>query len=113
MGQFGLTNASIVRERITEDNVREEKPGPSPDHSFTAAQLVHQERQDGCFLRRTVSLEGLSPEAERQSGQLCPPTVSLHEYLQDLRHIVSVDVHISQVFPQNGFVLQERMSVRM
>lgn len=79
----------------------------SPDHSFTAAELINQERKQRGFLRRTMSLKSFGPEAEGQSSQLRLFTVSLHVYLQDLRHIVSVDTYISHMVPQNGLILVE------
>lgn len=54
-----------------------------------------------------MGLKSLGPEAEGQSGQLCLLTVTLHVDLQDLRHIVSVDPHVSQVVPQGGLILIE------
>lgn len=73
---------------------------PSPDDSLAAAELVHQEGQHGGLLCRRVSLEGLGLQAERQLSQPRLRTVSLHVDLQDLRHVVPVDPHISQVLPQ-------------
>lgn len=80
----------------------------SPYHSFTAAELIDQECQHGGLLRRTVGLKSFSPEAEGQRSWLRLLTMGLHVDLQDLWHIVSVDLHISQVFPQGGFALKQK-----
>lgn len=82
--------------------------GSSPDHGLTAAKLIDQERQHRGLLRRTVGSERLRPQAKSQGGHLCLIRVTLHVDLQNLRHIVPVDLHISQVVPQDGFTLKKR-----
>lgn len=81
--------------------------GLSPDHSLTTAELINQEGQHGGLLWWAVGLKSLGPEAEGQSSQLCLLTVTMHVDIQDLRHVVPVDPHISKVVPQGGLSLRE------
>lgn len=78
-----------------------------PDHSLTAAEFVNQECQHSSLIWRTVSLERLGFKAVGQSSHLCVFRMGFHVDLQDLRHIVLVDLHISQMVSQQGFALKQ------
>ena len=62
-----------------------------------------------------MGLEGPGLQAEGQGQQLwLLVTMSLHKDLQDLRHVVPVDAHVSQVIPQGGLGLgRGDMTVRL